>query len=65
MKAWALTPHPTLHEDAEHVPQDGERGSQNEQGEQEGADGIRDFVLGLKHTQRLVSAVQIQHTRGA
>lgn len=38
---------PTLHEDEKHVAEDGERCPQHQGGEEEGADGIHELVLGL------------------
>ena len=44
----------TFHEDGEDVPQDGHRGPKDEEGEEEGADGIRYFILrlGRKHAEQ-------------
>lgn len=38
----------TFHENPEDVPEDGDGGAEDEDGKQERADGICDFVLGLK-----------------
>lgn len=38
----------TFHENPEDVPEDGDGGAQDEDGEEEGADGVCDLALGLR-----------------
>lgn len=41
-------PLPTFHEDPEDIPEDGEGGAKDEDGEEEGADRICNLALGLQ-----------------